>query len=1178
MLLACLLILIGKASAQEEGREFVIVNLHANTMNYFSLDAQGNVTNSNVFDPQQHIWHFIQRGSDGTVLYNVQGFYLSRRGNKITVTDDINSAAIVTYIEPHLIHSSELGGYLRFSNTWTFNGSAGSQGVKTGYEIVTTLHEAELTEATILETASDLTALGTYTFTHSEAFGRVAYSHYHFIDDDGFTGFFITEHYYYIKDGIYGDYPTAPDDMTFTYEWALDDNAEGYATINSTTGEVTLTQRPEDDYVFTILTLKVESNAPYQIYTGSDQMVLRIAPPMWINMVTSFPSDGGYLTQDNEVIISTNNGLAWLISVVNGYNGCVADDMAGKTIKLTSDVDMDAYIWTPIGENGHHFKGTFDGCGAEITGIRCQLTGQNATGLFAHVDGGVVKNTFVTISDLKYKGHQPGHIGILVDTLSNGAVLHSSEAAGTLEIIHNNILSMGGLVGLADAGAKVHSSMSVSTLKGYHIGGAVGTLSGGSSLRNSFTNNVYVAKIHSDDFAGGLAYNVADSESVKNCYVRVKDTETLTGFDVFVKIGSVSDNNYRPLDFASSIGDAYSTTETPYMYAHFDNALESSGRRLLDCLNEGVDAASGEASWMRTTAGPGNGSNINDDYPVLMLADFNAMGSRNGDVLFYGEANHMLAKMDDPRYDLDIYRNAANITNDNVATLYINQDVAITHTSDLTAYVGITLDNSAGPNGANPSVGGTDVIDWHMFASPLVAAPLGIDYDGDNQTWPFSWATPEGMPAYGFYAETEQNGYFPSNTPYHSFDYYAFSEPDYHWINFKRNGNSHWHEDLSDPFADDKPDNHAHIDYCAYSDAPVNQNETSLIPGKGYLLTIDKETFFQSCGMLNKGKIGIPVTTEGAHLTGYNFLGNPYQSYLDFDRFAEANASLWDDATNYSYSYILLDEDQKGYVSYVAGTSSGAKAANRYINMHQGFFIIADHAGTAIFDNDMRSLEGAPDFRYDQQPAYPLVNLTVTDENGNCDNLVVEMNRPRLGGARKAHELKSGHASFYAHHADTDYAILFLPEEAHEVAIRFEADSDELFTLAWETQNGDFQNLYLIDNITGVEIDMNARNEYAFHASTTDFVSRFKMRFVAMNVEEFETEIVNRDFAFVNHGQLVVNGKGMLEVIDLQGRVLLHKNVSSEQNYLNLNGLSQGIFILRLMQDDKNVRQQKIVL
>ena len=96
MLLACLLILIGKASAQEEGREFVIVNFHANTMNYFSLDAQGNVTNSNVFDPQQHIWHFIQRGSDGTVLYNVQGFYLSRRGNKITVTDDINSAAIVT--------------------------------------------------------------------------------------------------------------------------------------------------------------------------------------------------------------------------------------------------------------------------------------------------------------------------------------------------------------------------------------------------------------------------------------------------------------------------------------------------------------------------------------------------------------------------------------------------------------------------------------------------------------------------------------------------------------------------------------------------------------------------------------------------------------------------------------------------------------------------------------------------------------------------------------------------------------------------------------------------------------------------------------------------------------------------------------------------------------------------
>lgn len=1179
MLLACLLLFIGRALAQDEEREFVIVNLHANTMNYFSLDSNGNVTNSNVFDPQQHIWRFVQRGDEGTVLYNLQGYYLAHRGNKITLTNDINSAALVTYMEHHLIYCPEMGGgYLRFSNTWTFNGSAGSQGVKTGYEIVTTHHAAELDEASILETQSDLTALGTYSFTHSEASGRVAYSHYHFIDEENLTGFFITEHYYYVKNGVYGDYTTAPDDMTFTYEWMLDDQADGYATVNSATGEVTLTQRPEDDYAFTTLTLKVKSNSPYEVYTGSDQLVLRIAPPMWINMVTSFPSDGGYLEKDKEVIISTNNGLAWLISVVNGYNGCIADDMSGKTVTLTADVDMNAYIWTPIGENGHHFKGTFDGGGAEITGLRCQLTGQEATGMFAQVDGGVVKNTFVTSSNLIHKGNHQGHIGILVDTLTNNAVLHSCEAAGTLEVGHDKILSMGGLVGLADAGAKVHSSMSVSTLKGYHIGGAVGTLSDGASLRNSFTNNVYEAKMSSDDFAGGLVYSVADSESVKNCYVRVKDAEPVAGFDVFAQLGSVSGNNYRPSGFASSIGSTYSETSTPYMYGHNDNVVEPSGLKLLDCLNEGANAAAGEALWMRTTAGPDNGGNINDDYPVLMLADFNAMGSRNGDVLLYGEANNMLAKMNDASFALDIYRNAANITNGNIAALYINQDVAITHTSDLTAYVGITLDNSAGPEGANPSVGGTDAIDWHMFASPLVAAPLGIDYDGDTHSWPFGWTIPEGMPAYGFFLEKVENGYFPSNTPYHSFDYYTFYEPDYHWINFKRNGSSHWHEDLTDPFANDTPDNHAHIDYCAYSGASVNQNETTLIPGKGYLLAIDKETFLQSYGMLNHGKLGLSVTTEGAHLKGYNLLGNPYQSYLDFDRFAEVNVGLWDEATNYSYSYILLDEDQKGYVSYVAGTSSGAKAAPRYINMHQGFFIIADHAGTAVFDDDMRSLDGTPDFRYEQQPAYPLVNLMVTDNNGNRDNLVVEINRPTLGGARKALGLKTGHASLYAHHEDTDYAILFLPEEKHEVALRFEADADEVFTLSWDTQNGDFHNLYLVDNIAGVEIDMTVRNEYVFRASTTDYKSRFKMRFDATDVEEYEPEADNQDFAFVSYGQLVVNGKGIFEIVDMQGRVLLQTHLTSEQNNLSLNNLSHGIYILRMVNDSKNVRQQKIIL
>lgn len=1144
--------------AQSSDREFVIVNFHANQMNYFSLAANGTISNSNSFDPMQHIWHFVEHNGR-TVLYNNQGFYVSANGNKITTTPNIaNAVSVVFHENEHKVECTQLGGYLRYSNTWTFNGSSGSQGTQTTYEVVTTHYDEEITGANIIEPDADLLGEGNYPFTHTNANGRVGYNHYHFLNDDQPTGF-VVNHYWYIKNGVWGDFTVPPDPMTFTYTWTLDSQAQGYATVNSNTGTVTLNNRPVDDYVYTILTLNISSDAPYAIYNDTDQITLRIVPPMWTNMVTSLPTDEGYKVEGDEVIISTDNGLGWLISVVNGYNGCAADDMAGKIVRLTSDVDMEEYIWTPIGENGNSFKGTFDGGGFEITGLRCQLTGQESTGLFATVDGGVVENTFVTDCNFIYKGTTAGHIGIIVDTLSNGAVLHSSEAAGSLQTGNTNLISMGGLVGLVD-GSITHSSMSVATLTGYNIGGAAGTVTATGIVRNSFTNNIYVGTEGGSITANGLAYVNATASNIDNCYVRVRWVSPANGFNV---LGTVASGNYYPEGFNSSIGSSYTATSTPYMYDHNDNKVGD--ERLLDCLNRGV--GTNEAEWMRTTAGPGNGGNINDDYPVLMLNDFDAMGSREGAVLLYGQANYMLSKMDQVSYSLDIYRSVAGLTNNNAATLYINEDVALLGNAILNAYVGITLDNSAGTNGANPSVGGTDAIDWHMFSSSLSNAPLGIDYNGDNTQYPFSWGHPDGMPQYGFYPESVSNGYFPSNTPYESFDFYCFTEPDYHWVNFKRNGVSHWHED----------EPHDHINYRAVPSAEENVNESTLISGKGYLVAIDKNTFIQSQGTLNNGDISIDVTRQGAHKKGYNLLGNPYQSYLDFDAFAEENASLWEtNVTKYSNSYILLDEDQKGYVSYTPGTSKGANAAPRYINMHQGFMILADNAGTATFTDDMRGIDQTPDFRGEGQPAYPLVNLRVTDANGNCENLVVEMNRPDCGGARKAKGLRMGKGQFYAHHEDGDYAIFFAREGMRQVPLYFETDVDDTFVLTWDIQNGQFHDLRLVDNITGANVDMSQNGQYVFQSSATDYKSRFKLVFDVTGLEEDEDGMASDSFAFVNNGLLVVNAEGQMDIVDLNGRVVYSSTLTSPQSVIDLNHLSHGLYVLKIA-GQKSLMTQKIV-
>ena len=62
----------------------------------------------------------------------------------------------------------------------------------------------------------------------------------------------------------------------------------------------------------------------------------------------------------------------------------------------------------------------------------------------------------------------------------------------------------------------------------------------------------------------------------------------------------------------------------------------------------------------------------------------------------------------------------------------------------------------------------------------------------------------------------------------------------------------------------------------------------------------------QARGTLNKGHITIPVTATGEHLTGYNLIGNPYQSYLDFNKFANANKNLWANADTIGYKSYLI--------------------------------------------------------------------------------------------------------------------------------------------------------------------------------------------------------------------------------------------------------------------------------
>ena len=385
-----------------------------------------------------------------------------------------------------------------------------------------------------------------------------------------------------------------------------------------------------------------------------------------------------------------------------------------------------------------------------------------------------------------------------------------------------------------------------------------------------------------------------------------------------------------------------------------------------------------------------------------------------------------------------------------------------------------------------------------------------------------------------------------------------------------------------------------HLDYKPYGVAtdayPANENEETLIVGRGYMASIAVPTFMQSHGNLNAGNgLTMPLTnTASSKMPGWNLVGNPYHGYLDFNVFAEENKNVLSEHENNLF-YVVYDAD--GYTNFAEsafkyypklGSVNGAYAG-QYLHPHQGFYVKAKEGGGNLqFTESMvasRSSLGTTSdtdghFREDDwRPAYPLVNLYLSSDKGCADVTVIEFERPEWGGARKLKELRVGDGLFYAQHDDTHFAALFAEKGVERVPLWFEAKEDDIFTIKWNTANGDFHTMYLIDNMTGVTYDMIRNDSYTFEGHKGDYPSRFYITFSVTGVDENELDI---NFAFFDGSQWVVTGDGELDFIDMHGRVLARRRVSG-QSRVGLPAVAAGMYLLRLTNEHETKVQKVFV-
>lgn len=820
-----------------------------------------------------------------------------------------------------------------------------------------------------------------------------------------------------------------------------------------------------------------------------------------------------YEVSGNNVLIKTANGFAWLVNVVNGKNGAsdIQDSFSSKTVTLVNDIDMTDYIWMPIGTPETPFQGTFDGNGKVITGVWNSKT-FGEPGLFGYVSGnGVIKNTFVQISGTKHPlaNTSDGYYGIVANTIADNAIVHSSEVMGTIEATDANA-HIGGVVGKAEGSSEVHSVISYATLNGYDMGGIVNTLDGeNAKLNNSYAKVTFTEQ--GRETGKDLAYS---GTNIANCYYVQGTTQKMSDGVSF---------------------------EMPTKYGYGVSGCMVKDDRMVDVMNGWVkdNGAAKYAAWSQPAT-----TNINGDCPVLKLKDFNTMVRRSGQpqYLFYdADLDSQLTNANNAVYLF--YGAQEGVETDYSGShLYIDQDAALKTTGAVNANVGVVSGKTYG---------------WHMFSTPLTEVPLGIDYSGYKPAGDV-YGTPSEV------AFTASDGYFPIDIDadkYYNWDFYSFNEKNSTWINYKRYTGSVNDNEIVD-----------HYDTYTEGQIPASDftNETNLVPGRGYLMALQDMTYMQGYGTLNNADVAATVTCSGHHVTGCNFIGNPYHAYLDFEEFYTANSS---NLASASYSVIA----DGSYASYAAGGSKNPSQASRYIHPHQGFIVKVNAAGTLSFTPDMAVVDQTSPYR-EAHVDYPLVNLFATDSEGNREVATAELGRPENGGALKIEGMQMGKCTMSISNQGERYGIAFIEGNPEEVAVHFQATEDGDFTMKWNTYNGTFSYLHLIDNLTGMDIDCLSQSEYKFTASTGDYASRFKLKFEFTGVEENqEASASSASFAFFHQGSLVVNGQGNLELIDLNGRVLMTKNLGEGQSTVALPEVPEGLYLLRLA-DDSNVKTQKIII
>lgn len=297
-------------------------------------------------------------------------------------------------------------------------------------------------------------------------------------------------------------------------------------------------------------------------------------------------------------------------------------------------------------------------------------------------------------------------------------------------------------------------------------------------------------------------------------------------------------------------------------------------------------------------------------------------------------------------------------------------------------------------------------------------------------------------------------------------------------------------------------------------------------------------------GELENGtaEVTVPLSyTEGIGLAGFNLVGNPFVH----------NVTSYT-GTNVADGCFRLNDTRDNLIVSEISVSNPLKPV-------EGFFVKATAAEASItFNHQTRG----------EKTKRGVINMELSADGKIIDRLLVRNDGDPL------EKLSLGHSKARLFVVEDRQEMAAVPMEGNEQPICFKTAKTGTYTITVNLEGMELNYLYLIDHMTGANVNLLVEPSYSFEARNSDYESRFQLLYFPKEASGADDE----SFAFINNGSIIIMGEysnATLQIVDMTGRLVYSLN--GRIQCVPTEGIASGAYVLRLINGNET-RTQKIIV